>query len=312
MKNVVVELKGELAIILSDDGRIRTTKNKNYAIGQVIMMEKTAIKRKSKRITWAAAAAAAMFLVFGGSGYAYYTPYSYVSLDVNPSVEYVINRFDRVLEIKAINDDGKELLKNIELESLNNKDIKHAVYETVEQIKKLGFFDSDEEGGIIIATSSKSKKNSEELAEDLQESAEDATKDKDVVVESISVGEERVAEAHKLGVTPGKLNLVEKLQASAENPEDIDIEEWLTKSVKEILKETKSNRKADMIKGSESELDEEDDIDNEKKVKAEEKAIEKEAKSEEKAIEKESKAEEKATEKESKAGEKAGKSNKGN
>ena len=47
-----------------------------------------------------------------------------------------------------------------------------------------------------------------------------------------------------MGVTPGKLNLVEKLQASATDPDDIDIEEWLAKSVKEIMKETKAEAKA--------------------------------------------------------------------
>ncbi len=66
----------------------------------------------------------------------------------------------------------------------------------------------------------------------------------DVQVEAISVGLERVQQAREMGVTPGKLNLVEKLRDSAPNPEDIDIEEWLDNSVKDIMKRQKitSNR----------------------------------------------------------------------
>lgn len=70
-----------------------------------------------------------------------------------------------------------------------------------------------------------------------------------------------VAEARELGVTPGKLNLVEKLQASATDIEDINVEEWLTKSVKEIMKETKANRQAkktQLVGEPETETDEEE------------------------------------------------------
>ncbi|NLT48775.1 MAG: hypothetical protein GXX92_10240, partial [Clostridiales bacterium] len=67
---------------------------------------------------------------------------------------------------------------------------------------------------------------------------------KTAVVESEAVGLERVKEAEQLGVTPGKLNLVEKLVKSSPVPEEIIIEEWLDKPVKEINKLIKENKKA--------------------------------------------------------------------
>jgi|GEM_PF-1696356 len=65
-------------------------------------------------------------------------------------------------------------------------------------------------------------------------------------IESIEDGEnnpnlERFANAEKYGITPGKMNLLEKLNAA--NEDDIDYEAWSDKSVKEIMFEIKSIRK---------------------------------------------------------------------
>jgi hypothetical protein len=40
---------------------------------------------------------AAALALFTTGHNAYYTPTDYVSMDVNPSVEYSVNRFDRIL-----------------------------------------------------------------------------------------------------------------------------------------------------------------------------------------------------------------------
>lgn len=43
-------------------------------------------------------------------------PVSYVSIDVNPSVELALNRFDRVVSAEAYNPEGEEILENLSLE----------------------------------------------------------------------------------------------------------------------------------------------------------------------------------------------------
>ncbi len=50
----------------------------------------------------------------------------------------------------------------------------------------------------------------------------------------------RFAMAKELGITPGKMNLLEKLAAAA--GEEINYEEWSQKSVKEIMAQIKENR----------------------------------------------------------------------
>ncbi|MHB8127770.1 MAG: anti-sigma-I factor RsgI family protein [Mobilitalea sp.] len=276
MKAVVVEFKSDLAAVLSDDGCIVTVKNDNYEIGQIIQMRNSKIDFTKKIAMFAASAAA--FVVLGVGSWAYASPYSYVSIDVNPSIEFTVNRFDRVLHVKAVNDDGEEILKEISLGYLNNKTIEEALTKTVKQLSASGYFEGDIEGGIVITTSGQNPLKAEELSLELQQTAKNEVVENgdDVDVEVFSVPLERVEEARSLGVTPGKLNLVEKLQASATDPATIDLEEWLSKSVKDIMKATKDNRKGSTDTGSANIIDVEDDDKSKTTAEKDDKEIEKE------------------------------------
>jgi len=273
MKAVIVELRDNYVAALSQDGRILKIKNDNYEIGQEIIMKEQWIK--NRRFVKISATVAASFMLFVAPAWAYLTPYSYVSLDVNPSVEYTVNIFDRVLSVKAVNDDGEEILKEMDIDDLKNKNIEVAVQEVINGIIDAGFFAEGEEGGVMIAASSKNDEKSQELADKLKSKVEEKIKEEssesEVEVEAVIVGEERVEEARKLGVTPGKLNLVQKLQESSEDSDDIDVEEWLNKPVKEIMQATKENKKA--IKAAEKEAKNEEKIgskDNETKLENDE------------------------------------------
>lgn len=59
-----------------------------------------------------------------GSYSLFITPVSYISVDVNPSVELGLNRLDRVVTAKAYNDDGAAVLENL---NLKNKPYTEAV-----------------------------------------------------------------------------------------------------------------------------------------------------------------------------------------
>lgn len=247
MKAVVVEIQNHTAAVLSEEGCIVKVKNQNYQIGQevTISMKKQFIPKKI--LAFGSAAACFTFLI-GGGAYAYYTPYSYVSLDVNPSIEYSVNVFDKVLSASGVNDDGTAIIDEINLDNLENKSIEDAITLTVDQIAEEGYLDSGE-GGIVITASSDNEDAADELAQNLEETANETVEENAVaaVVTAEAVGAKRVAEARELGVTPGKLNLVEKLIKSSSDPENIDLNEWLHKSVKEIMKQTKLNKEQNKV-----------------------------------------------------------------
>lgn len=61
-----------------------------------------------------AAAACLLFLVFGGCRL-YFTPTSVISIDINPSLELSVNRFNRVIDAEGYNEDGIRLVESLNL-----------------------------------------------------------------------------------------------------------------------------------------------------------------------------------------------------
>lgn len=63
-------------------------------------------------------AIACLLLMFitGIKGYSWIqSPVSYISIDVNPSIELALNCFDRVVSVTAYNQEGEKILKNLSL-----------------------------------------------------------------------------------------------------------------------------------------------------------------------------------------------------
>ena len=239
MKAVIVEIRGNHAAALSDDGIVRQVKNRQYAVGQEILMgvpacRKTVLVRRS-------ACVAAVAILLSTSAWAYCTPYSYVSLDVNPSIEYMVNRFGRVLNCSAVNGDGADIVDNLRL---NHQTIQDAVGETIQTIEDAGYF-SEGDADIMITASSKSHQQSEELAAQLRKAAlEEAAKDNlNVNLEAVAVDREYVQQAKELGVTPGKLVLVDKLKDSSSNLSGEEIKTWLDSPVRDLMKQLQGNKK---------------------------------------------------------------------
>lgn len=74
---------------------------------------------------YALAAAICLLLVFGVGWHRLYSiPTTYISMDVNPSIELGINRYGRVVEAEAYNEDGWDVLRHL---SLKNKPYVQAV-----------------------------------------------------------------------------------------------------------------------------------------------------------------------------------------
>lgn len=217
MKAIIVEIKGRHAAVLTDDGVVSKIKNRNYCIGQEIV-----IKNNRNKLIRMTAAAAAAIMLFVTPAWAYLTPYSYVSIDVNPSFEFLINRFDRVLTVRGFNDDGRELSKDINIDGLKNKEVQNAVKSVLNELKNKGYIIEGQEGGVIIATSSKSEAKKDVLFEKLrtavnEEEAPEQTKDNEIKTKIEKPKEPESTE-----------KLEEKEESAAQQTETIEKTEELT------------------------------------------------------------------------------------
>lgn len=238
MKAIVVEIRKKSAAVLSEEGFMTRIKNRNYKIGQEVEINMRT-EFKFKKAASLAAAVACMMLVIGGGSFAYYSPSTYVSLDINPSIEYRVNMFNRVISANAANNDGTEILEEIGTNNLKNKTITEAVEMTLDQICEEGYLDSDD-GGVVITASHKNMEKAKNTIQTLEKTANKSLEknNREAVVAAEAVGQELVREAAELGVTPGKLNLIRKMMECVPDSDNIDMQEWLGKSVREIMAQT--------------------------------------------------------------------------
>lgn len=76
-------------------------------------LERERRRRVARRAAICAAACCALAVIGGYK--LYVTPTSVISIDVNPSVELGVNRFDRVVTVDGLNEDGKALAASLDV-----------------------------------------------------------------------------------------------------------------------------------------------------------------------------------------------------
>lgn len=99
---------------------IRATDDLKQSMKTFVHTEILRRQRKASapvRYAFACCAMLAVMVCGVGSYQVYQAPVSYISVDVNPSVELALNRFDRVVDAAAFNDDGAEILQNLNLKN---------------------------------------------------------------------------------------------------------------------------------------------------------------------------------------------------
>ena len=241
MKAVITEIRGAKAAVLQDDGSIRLLENKNYKIGQVVELKTT--KWYNKATKWVAAAAAVLMITSGAASYAYLNPVATVSLDVNPSIEFRVNSFDKVISVKAMNDDGEQILEELDVKGMEiEKAIEAALDEMVEQ----KFLDEDDDkANVMISVMHKNETKQEEMTVYLNGEVNVFVKNAGIEaeVEVEGIGADRVELAADFNeknnieytLTPGKLNLLEKLNAAQGNEEKLATVEDIEVLIGELI-----------------------------------------------------------------------------
>lgn len=77
------------------------------------MMQHGAHQRRGLRLAFTGFAAA-IALCFVGCGL-YFTPTASISVDINPSIQLDLNRFDHVIDVQGYNDDGQALAQSLDI-----------------------------------------------------------------------------------------------------------------------------------------------------------------------------------------------------
>ena len=167
MKAVVLETRDQEAAILLKDGTFRIVKGK-YKVGETIEYRKkgSLIPRK-----WMPIAAAAILMLGTGGGLWYdanYVAYAEISLDVNPSIIYTVNRRSRVLEVRAVNDEASEAVNALQKEGIRFMPVDEAIEKTMTIFEGKGYLSAGDEDYVLLNVSADDDRMQESLASALE------------------------------------------------------------------------------------------------------------------------------------------------
>ena len=163
MNAIIVDIQGKYAAALDENGGFVKIPNVNYTIGQTIELhELQQVRTLSLKKMGSIAAAAALALCIG-TGTAYALPYGTVNLEADSAIEYTINRFDRVLKVRALNEEGEAVLSSLDGQKLRYRPVEEAIAVTLEQQRT----DEENKLSVQIVAETKSERHTERLQEQL-------------------------------------------------------------------------------------------------------------------------------------------------
>ncbi len=164
---------------------------------------------------------------------------TYVTLDINPSIELIVNRRDKVIYANALNEDGEVLLAELDLIGM---DVEDAIDLIIETATNLGYIDPDaEETYVSVTAISKDSAFGDQVRDRIKEHINNAFAKRYMMgkAQDKAFTPEFVAEAESYGVTPGFLFMVKSALIA---DDELLIEDALLLTPAElqaIIKETK-------------------------------------------------------------------------
>lgn len=101
------------------------------AAARAAVARRAARRRVVRRrpLSLALATACVVFLVLGG-GWLWFAPAARIGIDVNPSLELAVNRFDRVVAVEGCNADGAALAQTLDLTFMPYEDAVEVVLQS--------------------------------------------------------------------------------------------------------------------------------------------------------------------------------------
>lgn len=164
---------------------------------------------------------------------------SYVTLDINPSIELIVTPKEKVIYANPLNEDGELLLLEIDIIGL---DLEEATEIIIDKAIELGFIDVDsEEVYVSVSTINMQAQIGETIQNRVKEAVNEAFKNRAMMGKAVDkdFGSGYVEEANSFGVTPGFYRLAQ----SAVSNSDLTLEEALAMTQQELMDLVQTTRR---------------------------------------------------------------------
>ena len=257
MKAVVLEIRKKEAAVLVQDGQIIKIRRLDLQPGDTIEisgaeLQKNRTRHFSGKMTrYATAAALALAILGGGGTHMYNTAFacSYVSLDINPSIEYTLNRQNQVLDVLAVNDDAKEIVAELKESGIKKDSLSEALEKTTEILESSGYI-TDDTDYIIVNVASDDKKRSKALKKEANKVFDDINKENTdnvhLTLTDSSIDQRK--KAKELGISTGKYEEIREITGNGSDGNKSnsdkgaavtldDVKKYSDYKIKDLLKE---------------------------------------------------------------------------
>lgn len=229
VRGVVLECGKKAVLVLTPGGRVRKVRvNYPVRVGEEIMLPpETGFRLPA----WAAAAAVLLVILLGWlmAGLVGVRPLgpavAYVSMDINPSLEFSVDENARVVDGVGLNEEGAAVLQGVRV---RGKSIDAAAKAVIAQAVKMGYIYPGKENVVVFGITGGVPELEKKLESCLSEAVEgelrrgpvDAGK---VQVKTVIVPGEVREKGRALGLSPGKyvILLEARRQGLAVTPEDL-------------------------------------------------------------------------------------------
>lgn len=200
MKTRIKEAFGEIRA--EDQLKDRTKEFLSCEMQKQKEMHSSKAKRQSQRAysrwkygKWISAAACFFFIVLATAGYQFYfSATAVISIDVNPSIELNINRFDTVVSVKAYNEDGQVLTDHLQVRFMKYMD----AFRTIVDSDDFAEYRSEEDF-VSIAVAGYNEEQEKKILSDMESCTA-----KEQNMHCYRTDEEEMTAAHEEGLSCGK------------------------------------------------------------------------------------------------------------
>lgn len=187
-------------------------------------------ERRLKYVYRYTAAAATVAVIISGAGsYGVLNKaVSYISIDINPSVELALNRFDNVVKASAYNDDGSELLENLDLKG---KPYTEAIDDLMEKQELLSYLKESDRVDFTVVS-----EKQDEIIEGIQGCNGYANNNG----YCHGADSELAAEAHEHGFSTGKYRAYMELSEYDDTVTEEECRNMTMRQIRDMINEHKS------------------------------------------------------------------------
>lgn len=249
---VIVELKkGRVIVMTKQFDFVEIKRKPHMASGQKISFKQDDIYVKNERplglavkIASIASIAAVLLLVVLNLKLLNFNKneFAYVCLDINPSFEFIIGNEKTVIGAKAINDDAKVVMEDLDIK---NENITDALKTVIRKCINAGYLTDEEDKNAVLFSVALNHKNNrtgnieDNMKDLLSEIDSIADNYKDMNFKILKVSSEDRSAAIKAGISMGRYYLYLKAKELSIN---ISLEQIKQKSISELMVMVDSNK----------------------------------------------------------------------